>query len=201
MSFKYNCVLTGGIATGKSTVSTLLKIEGFDIIDADIVAREQLENSKKELKQLFGETIFEDATIDRKKLADIIFNSKNQREKLNNLIHPKVRIAMEELALENEKIEIPYLVDIPLFFESGQYKSDLIVVVYTPYDLQLTRLMKREELNKEDAEKRIASQINIDEKRKKADWVIDNSFDLEHLKKETKKFIKYMKEEHASSKV
>lgn len=201
MSFKYNCVLTGGIATGKSTVCSLLKKHRFSIIDADIVAKEQLEKSKEELKKLFGESIFDGSTIDRKKLADIIFNSKSQREKLNNLIHPKVRLEMQRLALEKDRLNVPYVVDIPLFFESDRYESDLVVVVYTPLDIQLKRLMKREGLNQEDAEKRISSQIDIDEKRIKADWVIDNSSDLEQLRVETEKFIKYMKEEHASSKV
>jgi len=201
MSFKYNCVLTGGIATGKSTVCSLLKKQGFDIIDADIVAREQLEKSKEELKKLFGETIFDGSVIDRKKLADIIFNSQSQREELNNLIHPKVRLAMKRLALEKEKIGSLYILDIPLFFESGKYENKTSVVVYTPRDIQINRLMRREGLNKEEAEKRVASQIDIDEKRRKADWVIDNSSDLENLKKETEKFIKYMKEEYASSKV
>jgi len=96
MAFKYSCVLTGGIATGKSTVCSFLNKHGFSIIDADIVAKEQLENSKKELKKLFGETIFNGSIIDRKKLADIIFNSEEERKKLNNLIHPKVRLELEK---------------------------------------------------------------------------------------------------------
>lgn len=194
MSFKYACVLTGGIATGKSTVCSLLKLQGYSIIDADIVAKEQLENSKKELKELFGEAIFDGVTIDRKKLADIIFNSQSQREKLNNLIHPKVRLEMRRLALEKEKLGISYIVDIPLFFESGKYDCELSVVVYTPKEIQLKRLMKREGLNEEAATKRISSQIDIDEKKRRADWVIDNSFDLKHLEIETQKFIEYMKD-------
>jgi len=194
MSFKYACVLTGGIATGKSTVCSLLKLQGYSIIDADIVAKEQLENSKKELKELFGEAIFDGVTIDRKKLADIIFNSQSQREKLNNLIHPKVRLEMRRLALEKEKLGISYIVDIPLFFESGKYDCELSVVVYTPKEIQLKRLMKREGLNEEAATKRISSQIDIDEKKRRADWVIDNSSDLKHLEIETQKFIEYMKD-------
>lgn len=194
MFFKYACVLTGGIATGKSTVCSFLKLQGYSVIDADIVAKEQLENSKKELKELFGEAIFDGVTIDRKKLADIIFNSQSQREKLNNLIHPKVRLEMKRLALEKEKLGIPYIVDIPLFFESGEYDCELSVVVYTPKEIQLKRLMKREGLNEEAATKRISSQIDIDEKKRRADWVIDNSSDLKHLEIETKKFIEYMRD-------
>jgi dephospho-CoA kinase len=194
MSFKYACVLTGGIATGKSTVCSLLKLQGYSIIDADIVAKEQLKNSKKELKEIFGEAIFDGVTIDRKKLADIIFNSQSQREKLNNLIHPKVRLEMKRLALEKEELSIPYIVDIPLFFESSEYDCELSVVVYTPKEIQLKRLMKREGLNEEAATKRISSQIDIDEKKRRADWVIDNSSDLKHLEIETQKFIEYMRD-------
>lgn len=191
MSFKYSCILTGGIATGKSTVCSILKKHGISIIDADTIAKEQLENSKKELKELFGESIFVGLVIDRKKLADIIFNSKEEREKLNKLIHPRVRIEMKRLAMEKEKLNIPYIVDIPLLFESGEYESDLNVVVYTSRKLQLKRLIQREGLSNEKAKKRVAAQIDIEKKRKKADWVIDNSSDLEHLRLQTEKFIKY----------
>ena len=194
MSFKYPCVLTGAIATGKSTVCNLLKSRGFSVIDADIVAKEVLEASKKELKDLFGKSIFNGDTVDRKKLADIIFNSSKQREKLNNLIHPKVRLEMKKLAKQKEEQKVPYVVDIPLFFESGEYDCQKVIVVYTPQKIQLKRLMKREGLSESEALKRVQSQIDIDEKKDRADWVIDNSSDLEHLEEETEKFIEYMRD-------
>jgi len=190
MSFKYPCVLTGAIATGKSTVCALLKERGFSVIDADIVAKEVLEASKEELKNLFGESIFNGDAVDRKKLADIIFNSSKQREKLNSLIHPKVRLEMKRFAKQKEKQKVPYVVDIPLFFESGEYDCQKVVVVYTPKEIQLKRLMKREGLSEDEALKRVQSQIDIDEKKDRADWVIDNSFDLKHLEEETEKFIR-----------
>jgi len=198
MSFKYPCVLTGAIATGKSTVCALLKERGFSVIDADIVAKEVLEASKEELKNLFGESIFNGDAVDRKKLADIIFNSSKQREKLNSLIHPKVRLEMKRFAKQKEKQKVPYVVDIPLFFESGEYDCQKVVVVYTPKEIQLKRLMKREGLSEDEALKRVQSQIDIDEKKDRADWVIDNSFDLKHLEEETEKFIRGF---NASSKV
>ena len=198
MSFKYPCVLTGAIATGKSTVCSLLQSRGFSIIDADIVAKEVLEASKEELKNLFGEGIFNGDAVDRKKLADIIFNSSEQREKLNKLIHPKVRLEMKRLAKQKEKQKVPYVLDIPLFFESGEYDCEQVVVVYTPKKTQLKRLMKRESLSEEAALKRVQSQIDIDEKKNRADWVIDNSSDLKHLEEETEKFIRGF---NASSKV
>ena len=194
MSFKYPCVLTGAIATGKSTVCNLLKSRGFSVIDADIVAKEALEASKDELKDLFGESIFNGDTVERKKLADIIFNSSKQREKLNNLIHPKVRLEMKRLAKQEEEQKVPYVVDIPLFFESGEYDCQKVIVVYTPQKIQLKRLMKREGLSESEALKRVQSQIDIDEKKDRADWVIDNSSDLEHLEEETEKFIEYMRD-------
>lgn len=201
MTFENAYVLTGGIATGKSTVSSLLKKNGFSVIDADVIAKEELQSSQSELKQIFGDSIFVDGKIDRKKLATIIFDSEEQREKLNNLIHPKVRKAIKKEAMKREKYKLPYIMDIPLFFESGNYDCKMALVVYTPKHIQLDRLIEREGLSSEEAQKRVSAQLDIDEKKKRADWVIDNSSDLKHLEKETEKFINYIREEYASIKI
>ena len=113
--FKHAYIITGGIATGKSTVCSFLKKCGFSLIDADVIAKEQLESSKIELKELFGDGVFDKAEIDRKKLATIIFASSEQREKLNVLMHPKVRKEISRQAQILEKLELPYFIDIPLF--------------------------------------------------------------------------------------
>ncbi len=192
MKLNHAYVMTGGIATGKSTVCTLLKTQGFSLIDADMIAKEKLESSKSELGELFGDSIFEGDRIDRKKLADIIFSSKEQRDKLNALIHPKVREEIDKQAKEKEKFELPYLIDIPLYFESEGYDCKMVVVVYTPKEIQLDRLISREGLSKLEALKRIESQIDIEKKRSMADWVVDNSKDLKHLQCEVEKFIEYL---------
>jgi len=201
MQFNHAYVMTGGIATGKSTVCALLKMHGFSLIDADVIAKEQLEDSKGEIREIFGDEIFDSNVIDRKKLADIIFSSTKQREKLNALIHPKVRAEISRQAELKEKFELPYLMDIPLFFESGDYECRMSMVVYTPKDIQLDRLVKREGFSLEEAKRRVAAQIDIEEKKKRADWVVDNSKDLKHLQNEVEKFVDYIRGQYAGIKV
>ncbi len=201
MQFNHAYVMTGGIATGKSTVCALLKMHGFSLIDADVIAKEQLEASKGELRKIFSDEVFDESKIDRKKLADIIFSSYEQREKLNALIHPKVRAEISRQAELKEKFELPYLMDIPLFFESGDYECRMSMVVYTPKDIQLDRLVKREGFSLEEAKRRVGAQIDIEEKRKRADWVVDNSKDLKHLQNEVEKFVDYIRGQYAGIKV
>jgi dephospho-CoA kinase len=201
MKFNNAYVMTGGIATGKSTVCSLLKMHGFSLIDADVIAKEQLEDSKSELRDIFGDDIFDGTQINRKKLANIIFASSEQREKLNVLIHPKVRAEIIRQAEIKEKFELPYLMDIPLFFESGDYDCKMSMVVYTPKDIQLDRLVKREGFALDEAKRRVGAQIDIEEKKKRADWVVDNSKDLKHLQKEVEKFVDYIREQYDGIKV
>jgi len=201
MKFNHAYVMTGGIATGKSTVCSLLKMHGFSLIDADVIAKEQLEASKSELRETFGDEIFDGAKIDRKKLADIIFSSSEQREKLNALVHPKVRAEIERQAELKEKRELPYLMDIPLFFESGDYDCKMSMVVYTPKDIQLDRLVKREGFSLEEAKRRVEAQIDIEKKKEMADWVVDNSSDLKHLQNEVEKFVDYIRGQYDGIKV
>jgi dephospho-CoA kinase len=194
-------VMTGGIATGKSTVCSLLKMHGFSVIDADVIAKEQLEASKSELREIFGDEIFDKGEIDRKKLADIIFSSTTQREKLNSLIHPKVKEEICKEALKREKFKLPYIIDIPLFFERGNYDCRMSMVVYTTREIQLDRLIKREGYSEEEARKRVNAQIDIEKKRDMADWVVDNSSDLKHLQDEVEKFVEYIRGQYDGIKV
>ena len=201
MPYKNAYILTGGIATGKSTVCSLLKISGFSIIDADIVAKEELENSKEELKKAFGSSIFTDGVIERKKLAQIIFDSDEQREKLNSILHPKIRASISKQAEILDKKGVPFILDIPLFFETQGYAGKMNVVVYTPREIQLQRLCQREGLEKSQALKRIQAQMDIEEKKRRADWVIDNSKDLKHLQQEVEKFVDFIRGNHAGIKI
>jgi len=193
--------MTGGIATGKSTVCSILKMHGFSLIDADVIAKEQLEDSKSELREIFNDEIFDGNQINRKKLADIIFASSEQREKLNALIHPKVRAEIARQAELKENFELPYFIDIPLFFESGDYDCKMSIVVYTPRDIQLDRLVKRDGFNLEEAKCRVDAQLDIEIKKSRADWVIDNSKDLKHLQNEVEKFVDYIREQYDGIKV
>lgn len=201
MPYKNAYILTGGIATGKSTVCSLLKISGFSIIDADIVGKEELENSKEELKKAFGSSIFTDGVIERKKLAQIIFDSDEQREKLNSILHPKIRASISKQAEILDKKGVPFILDIPLFFETQGYAGKMNVVVYTPREIQLQRLCQREGLEKSQALKGIQAQMDIEEKKRKADWVIDNSKDLKHLQQEVEKFVDFIRGNYAGIKI
>ncbi|UXS68835.1 dephospho-CoA kinase [Staphylococcus chromogenes] len=171
--------LTGGIATGKSTVAELLKAHGFKIVDADIASRKAVENGSEGLKKVvaeFGEeALTEEGEMNREYIGQQIFYDDLKREKLNAIIHPIVREIME-----NEKKQYlaqghDVVMDIPLLFENGLEKTvDEVWLVYTSPSIQIDRLMERNQLSIEDAKARIYSQISIDKKSRMADVVIDN---------------------------
>ncbi|MFC0557900.1 dephospho-CoA kinase [Halalkalibacter alkalisediminis] len=182
--------LTGGIASGKSTVSKMIMEMGIPVIDADQVAREVVEPGTKALQaicQHFGSSVInEDGTLARKKLGSIIFEDRKERQVLNEIVHPAVRNRMDELKqyyLEQGETTIVY--DIPLLFESNLfYLVDKVILVYVDSKTQLQRLLERDSAGMEDAKQRIASQIPLIDKRERADFVIDNSFTMEETKKQ-----------------
>lgn len=171
--------LTGGIATGKSTVAELLKAHGFKIVDADIASRKAVEKGSEGLKNVvaeFGEeALTEEGEMNREYIGQQIFYDDLKREKLNAIIDPIVREIME-----NEKKQYlaqghDVVMDIPLLFENGLEKTvDEVWLVYTSPSIQIDRLMERNQLSIEDAKARIYSQISIDKKSRMADVVIDN---------------------------
>ncbi|MBS4202634.1 dephospho-CoA kinase [Lederbergia citrea] len=173
--------LTGGIASGKSTVSKMLEDQGFTIVDADLAARvvvEQGEDTYKKLVNVFGKDILlADGAIDRSKLGSIIFHDKEKREMLNSIVHPAVRIRMNEWkeeAIAAGKQTIIY--DIPLLFESNLvHLVEKIILVYVDEEVQLKRLVSRNSLSEAEAKARIASQLPLQDKVDLADAVIDNN--------------------------
>ncbi len=178
-------VLTGGIATGKSTASALMQLFGFRVIDADKIAHEVLDNSILEIEEAFGKEYIKDYKVDRKALGALVFADANKRAKLEAIVHPKIKDEILAKAKEQEKLGKPYLIDIPLFFErEGAYNIEKSIVVYAPLELQLKRLMQRDSLSKEEAMQRINAQLPIEVKKQKATFLIDNSKDLTHLQKE-----------------
>jgi dephospho-CoA kinase len=187
MSFNYAVVLTGSIATGKSTAAGILKTLGFDIIDADSVAHKVLNQQHREIASLFGESLVTQGSVDRKALGHIIFSDDEKRKALEAMLHPLIYTQIETMSTELDKKHKPYLIDIPLFFETNRYPVEKSVVVYTSADLQKERLMKRDNSNEEEANKRIRTQISIEEKIKKASYVIDNSGTLAQLERECKR--------------
>lgn len=187
--------LTGSVATGKSTVSNMIQQAGIPLVDADIAARKVVEPGTEGLKEIvayFGEEILlADGTLDRAKLGEIIFKDKEKREKLNEITHPRVKDYMlEARELFFRAGEELVFFDIPLLFESHlESLVDQIVVVWTTPETELKRLMERNNLTKEDALRRIESQMGIDEKARKADFVIDNNESLEKTQKQVYTFI------------
>ena len=182
MSFTYAIALTGSIATGKSSVASLLKKEGFELIDADTIAHQILDEQSLNISKMFGDNLVYDGKVDRKALGKIVFLDKAKREKLEALLHPLIYNEIEKLSLELDKKKKPYFVDIPLFYETNRYPIKKSLVVYTPVDIQLERLMRRDNLSIQEAQNRIDTQIIIDEKVKQASYVIDNSGTLAELK-------------------
>ena len=186
-------VITGSIASGKSTVVNLLKERCFSVIDADLIAHEQLEICKCEIVKTFGEQILNEAgKIDRKKLGAIVFNEPKKLKNLEQILHPKIKAEILLKALQLEHLGQVYFVDIPLFFEKKERYAEFknVVVIYAPKELLLSRLMSRNALSLEDAKARAELQMDIEQKKKMAKFVIDNSNDRENLQLELEKFLK-----------
>ncbi|WP_096269657.1 dephospho-CoA kinase [Paucisalibacillus globulus] len=173
--------LTGSIASGKSTVSSMLKELHLPVIDADQIARDVVEPGEDTLKEIglaFGKEILNaDGTLNRKKLGSIIFSNNEKRKMLNSIVHPAVRKRMlEQKETYLKDGESCVVMDIPLLFESKlTHMVDKILVVYVDEHVQLERLMERDNSTKEEALERIQSQIPVKEKVKQADAIIDNN--------------------------
>ena len=187
--FKNAIALTGGISTGKSTVCNLFKLHGFLTIDADKIAHKLLDENPDKIIEMFGKQYVENGKVLRKELGKIIFSNEENKLKLEALLHPLIK---EEIIKESKIFEEqnkPYFVDIPLFFEKMHYPISKSLVIYTPKELQIQRLMKRDNINENEAKLKISNQMDIEEKKKLADMVIDNSKDLKHLQDEVERII------------
>lgn len=191
--------ITGGIATGKSTVSSILIKKGYQLIDADKIAREVVEVGKPaytEIVKEFGEGILlEDRSLDRKALGKIVFSNEEARKKLNSITHPHIFESIKDKIEELSKNNSIIFVDIPLLFE--EYSSiiqhginfDEIWLVYVDKDTQIDRLMKRDNITKDEALRKVQSQMDIEEKKKRTSRIIDNSGDISTLEKQVDKLL------------
>ncbi|MDM5278724.1 dephospho-CoA kinase [Paenibacillus silvae] len=191
-----NIGLTGGIATGKSSVSAYLASKGALLIDADVIAREVMMPGHPVLAaavQRFGQAILNaDGTLDRKKLGSIVFQHPEERKALEAITHPAIRKEMRERAAAYEMQHPDKLIvsDIPLLYESGLEDGfEEIMVVYVPREVQLERLMSRDQMTQADAEARIAAQMDIERKKERANIVIDNSGSWAQTEKQLQAFL------------
>ncbi|CAM3882003.1 dephospho-CoA kinase [Cohnella lubricantis] len=190
-----NIGLTGGIAAGKSTVSRMLTDRGAALVDLDQIAREVVSPGQEPLRLIaerFGPAVLSaDGTLNRAKLGEIVFSDDAERKALEAITHPAIRARMLQLmeAFQRERPEQLVVVDVPLLFESGlQSYFQQIMVVYVPRFVQLERLMKRSGLAVDEANRRIDAQMDIEEKRRLADIVIDNSGGLEETAEQVERF-------------
>ena len=184
--------LTGSIAVGKSFVVGVLSELGCRIIDADRVAREVVAPGTPGLKKVveaFGSHILKlDGSLDRTKLGEIVFADEAKRLQLNSILHPFIIERQDEMIrhLEQEDPHAIAVVDAALMIESGGYKRfDKLIVVHCRPDVQLQRLMVRDHLSPQEAERRISAQMPQEEKKKYADFLIDTSEGFESARTQT----------------
>jgi dephospho-CoA kinase len=191
--------LTGGIASGKSTVAKILQSLGAAIVNADDLAREVVEpghEAWKEIVASFGADILQsDQTLDRQKLRTLIFNQPEARKRLESIIHPRVRALAEERIRQYAAAGYPVVIyEVPLLFE-GNLQEWLrpVILVACDVETQTARLQKRDHLTAADAEKHIAAQMSLKDKRRLADYVIVNNGILEDLERQTRQILERLK--------
>ena len=222
MKFKHAIVITGSIGSGKSAVCELLAERGFEIIDADWISHCILDRCAAQVAEIFGAqyVVQKDvqaknlsshakfdasgdeeisaahrASVDRKKLGELVFKDPTELAKLEALLHPKITAEILSQAQALEAKGKLFFVDIPLFFEGKRYDFfDKVAVVYAPKDTLIARVMKRNGLDHTAAKHRVELQTDIEQKRAMADFVIDNSGDFAALKVAVERFLKELKD-------
>lgn len=192
--------LTGGIATGKSTVSDMFKEKGINVIDADIISREVIiiyPEILNEIKNEFGEEYIAGFDIDRKKLGKLVFSDKTKREKLEEIIIPYIKQEIYKKVNGRKALgDRLIIVDAPTLFENNMDKDvDKIILVYLNEELQLKRLRIRDNLTESEARSRIESQLPLYEKAQKSDYVIYNDRDKGYLKEQFNKLFRELEDE------
>ncbi len=192
--------LTGGVASGKTTVSRVLKEEGAYILDADQMARELVQPHtpawKKLVKALGKDILREDGSVHRKKLADKVFTNLRQRKLLNQILHPRIRKEMERRAKEigQKDPEAVVVIDAALLVELGDHrKMDKLIVVTSTQKKQIERLKERDGISSEEALRIFSSQMPVEDKVKLADFVIPNKGSLQETKKKTREVYKELR--------
>jgi len=182
--------LTGGIASGKTSAALYLQKCGFEVIDADVLARQVFEEHLPKIRRLFPE--IEKLPMDefRARLASEIFSNPQARHKLNALMHPAIRALMQKHQRQFEAANVAVVFyDAPLLFETGgDAFLQATLLIYAPFEMQLQRLMKRNAYSEEHAIQRIRSQMDIETKRQRATWVVDNCTSQEELHRKLDKW-------------
>ena len=202
--------LTGGIGTGKSTVSQILRNKGFSVIDLDVISHKVIEfpSVVEKIVKNFGKEVLENnennndgnRTVSREKLGKIIFSDKEKRFTLNSIMHPEILRIMHKKILEceskNEKENKIIFVEIQLLFEVQWEKEfDYILLVAAKRDIQVRRVLERDKRSEKEAWDIINSQMSLDEKRGKSDFVIENDGNIDDLNRKVDKFLKILEQQ------
>ena len=190
--------LTGGIGTGKSTVSQILKEKKFPVIDLDIISHEVIKFPKvvEKIVENFGKEVLEynntwNWIVSREKLGRVIFGNREKRLILNSVMHPEILRIMREKILECKKENKIIFVEIQLLFEVQWEKEfDYILLVSAEKETQIKRILSRDNRSKEEALNIINSQMSLDEKKKRSDYVIENDGNIQDLEKKVDDFLK-----------
>jgi dephospho-CoA kinase len=191
--------LTGGIASGKSTVAAILSRLGAAIINADDLARAVVEPGKEawnEIVESFGAAILQDdQTIDRRKLRTVVFNDPEARKRLEAIIHPRVRALAEEKIRDLEAAGSPVIVyEVPLLFEGNLHHwLRPVILVACDLETQRTRLRARDSVTETEAQRQIAAQMSLEEKRKLSDYVIENNGTRDELERQVRAVLEKIK--------
>ncbi|WP_059103829.1 dephospho-CoA kinase [Shouchella shacheensis] len=197
--------LTGGIASGKTTVAKLFIERGIPVIDADQISRRVVEPGKAAyvaIVDYFGkDVLLQDGTIDRKKLGSIIFADEHKRKALNGMVHPAVRTEMVGEAEASLKEGHTFVVlDIPLLYENALFHLvDQVLLVYVSKEIQLSRLMTRDESEEEEAQQRINAQLPLESKRDRADAIVVNEGSVQETAKQLDEYLANWRKEIARS--
>lgn len=188
--------LTGGIASGKSTVAEILRNLGYSVIDADVQAREVSQSGTPgflEVVQTFGQEILAPSgELDRRKLGQVVFSDRQKREKLESILHPRIQASVkgQKARLEKEGKTLAFY-DVPLLFEKNlENQFDVTVAVCSSPEKQVERLKTRNSLSNEEIRHRLNSQLPMFEKEKRADMIIWNNGSLEELRKNVESFLR-----------
>lgn len=189
--------ITGGIASGKSYVSSVIKKAGYPVIDADLISKDLSQKGGSvyhAIIRTFGESFLDqNKEINRQKLGSLIFNDKQAKGLLNSISHPLIIEEMEK-QIKMAKTDLVF-VDVPLLYESGlENMFDKIVCVYLPRKIQIERLMNRDNISYEYAVKKIESQMSLDKKKRMADFVINSSNSFDYVSLDVIELIKKLKE-------
>ena len=182
-------IVTGGIASGKSTVVSKLKSSGIGVVDADEISHKMFWENVTAIRGMFNTDL--DGQELRKHIGSIVFKDVNERTKIENLLLPLIHNEMDKQARKFELKGEPFIYDIPLYFErTPQLIDDYVVLVYVNKDVQLDRLKKRNDLTHEEATDRINSQMSPEDKLEQSDFIIDNNGDVKELDLYISKLIK-----------